>query len=350
MNIQYKGFSHDEYVIKKLKSDKLPVVIGGNGSLALAVERKLRASGLDNVIKSSIKIENGGIRIVDEVKERFNFILGYLDLYGSDISPDQFIGQCEGVFYVSELFESEKINYDYYKSKEEEFAEVYRNLQDDKSRLCMEAFLNSKINEDSGGLWKLVEVPQYFSAEFLKVSCSEALVDCGAFQGDSIEDFLKWTGGDYSSIVAFEPDKNNIAGLKAFVVNKTLDFVKVVEAGAYDFQGELKFHRTESDEMMSRVQKDGEISIKVDTIDNVCKGMHPTFIKMDVEGSEKKALTGARQTIMDNHPVLAISAYHKKDDLFVLMKLIKELWGGYKFYFRLHKALAIDAVLYAIPY
>lgn len=46
--------------------------------------------------------------------------------------------------------------------------------------------------------------------------------------------------------------------------------------------------------------------------------------------------------------MLFISAYHKREDLFMIYKIIKDISADYKFFFRCHKPLAIDAVLYAI--
>lgn len=74
------------------------------------------------------------------------------------------------------------------------------------------------------------------------------------------------------------------------------------------------------------------------------------FIKMDVEGAERQALTGAREIIRRNRPVLAVSAYHLWDDLFVLPLLIKEIAGDdYKVYLRHHGIAAEELVIYAIP-
>src|SRR5262249_37511440 len=59
------------------------------------------------------------------------------------------------------------------------------------------------------------ECAQYFPA-YLQPRHDEVFADCGAFDGDSIRDFLKWNSGSFAEIVAFEPDPKNAAELSAF--------------------------------------------------------------------------------------------------------------------------------------
>lgn len=72
------------------------------------------------------------------------------------------------------------------------------------------------------------------------------------------------------------------------------------------------------------------------------------FIKMDIEGSEEDALIGARRVIAEHHPKLAISAYHKPDDLFQLVRTIREIDDGYRFHLGHYTIHNEETVLYAI--
>lgn len=58
------------------------------------------------------------------------------------------------------------------------------------------------------------------------------------------------------------------------------------------------------------------------------------YIKLDIEGAELDMLHGAAKTITRWKPKMAISAYHKREDLWTLANYIKALRSDYEFQFR----------------
>ena len=54
------------------------------------------------------------------------------------------------------------------------------------------------------------------------------------------------------------------------------------------------------------------------------------FIKMDIEGAERRALAGARGTLAKHKPRLAIAGYHRPDDPDTLPAVIGQAWAGYR--------------------
>lgn len=98
-------------------------------------------------------------------------------------------------------------------------------------------------------------------------------------------------------------------------------------------------------------EKDGistVIEVFVTTIDSVLNGGRADFIKMDIEGAELEAIKGAKNTIQKYHPQLAISVYHKTEDILELPKLILEYNPRYKLYLRHYSITDSETVLYAI--
>ena len=72
------------------------------------------------------------------------------------------------------------------------------------------------------------------------------------------------------------------------------------------------------------------------------------FIKMDIEGAELNALKGAKQTIINNKPKMALSVYHCPEHLYSLMLYINDLNLGYKFYLGHHRTYLYETVLYCV--
>ena len=121
-------------------------------------------------------------------------------------------------------------------------------------------------------------------------------------------------------------------------------------------------HFNEGDGALSKVTEAGDVNVSnskngvnagieipVCALDEVCGDEKITFIKMDVEGSEYKALLGAEKIISCCKPKLAISIYHNPEDIWELPELILKMNPDYKFYIRHYSLAGEDTVLYAIP-
>jgi len=95
------------------------------------------------------------------------------------------------------------------------------------------------------------------------------------------------------------------------------------------------------------------LSVKVTTIDKFVEANklpRVDFIKMDVEGHELKVLKGAHETIGAFKPSLALSVYHRGDDLIKLPKFLLELNLDYEFCLRHCSPGRAETVLYATSY
>ena len=88
------------------------------------------------------------------------------------------------------------------------------------------------------------------------------------------------------------------------------------------------------------------------TIDDFVERYHIEkidFIKMDIEGSEQGALTGAIKTIKRFRPTLAIANYHSIDDLINIPLWIINLGLDYDIYMDHFTIHAEETVCFAIP-
>ena len=81
--------------------------------------------------------------------------------------------------------------------------------------------------------------------------------------------------------------------------------------------------------VLERARPDVSPPVELTTIDRIVAELNLTrvdFIKMDIEGAEARALSGARDVVSRFRPRLAIGMEHHADDAEVLPALVKRLW------------------------
>ena len=90
--------------------------------------------------------------------------------------------------------------------------------------------------------------------------------------------------------------------------------------------------------------------VKLEALDNMFFNENITFIKMDVEGAEKESLLGASKIIKKCMPKLAISVYHKSEDIYEILLMIRKFSEKYKIYLHRHNTYSYitEIVCYAI--
>ncbi|WP_319543113.1 FkbM family methyltransferase [uncultured Pseudodesulfovibrio sp.] len=191
---------------------------------------------------------------------------------------------------------------------------------------------------------------QYSYKDIVSIEDGDNIIDGGACYGDTALHFATQTSGQ---IYSFEFMRENVELFhKNMELNpKYKDRVTLVERplGA---RSDEKLYAVFNGPGTSISDKktDGAVEFSSITIDDFVKenGVEKIdFIKFDIEGSEENALRGATETIRKFKPKLAICGYHKKDDLIVLPKLIKELLPEYSLYLDHHTINNTETVIYA---
>lgn len=186
---------------------------------------------------------------------------------------------------------------------------------------------------------------QYFDLPELWKGAEEIFIDGGAYNGATSLRFKNWCGLNFKKKYIFEPEYLNYlmcldnAGKKL----GTEEF-EAYNIGLANEKNTLYF---ESNKDSSRISQTGGQKIEVDTLDHLVSDK-VTFIKLDVEGAECLALEGAKNLIRQYKPKLAISLYHKPEDIWEIPLLILKLNPEYKFYIRHYTLLELETVLYAI--
>lgn len=185
---------------------------------------------------------------------------------------------------------------------------------------------------------------QYFDCPGLNpLGKEEVFVDAGCYDMSTSKAFVKWSSGQYKRIIAFEPDQYNQA---VCLKNMDLENFELLPYAAWSETREgLCFMSAGSG---SGVSSKSDTKVHAESIDNVLKGERATFIKMDVEGAEIKAIEGAAYTIKNYKPRLAICVYHRPEDIYNIPLLLMQYREDYKFYIRHYTSCSYETVLYAV--
>lgn len=188
---------------------------------------------------------------------------------------------------------------------------------------------------------------QYFDLPQLaeKISEREVFIDGGCYDAANTLRFMNFAKGTDSFVYAFEPDEENVVLCKEKLNLACKGKYVLFEKGLWSEEKLLRFSAGEN--VASHFSENGNIKIPVTAIDSVVKDK-VTFIKMDIEGSEYEAIKGAQNTIRTYKPRLAISVYHKLEDIWKIPQLILELNPSYKLYLRHYSIAGDETVLYAI--
>lgn len=231
---------------------------------------------------------------------------------------------------------------EFIKENEEKLDYVYSRLADEESKRVYVDILNFKVSGKIKYLLSSFCDKGSVYSDILKLSQNESIIDLGAYDGDTIREFCAATGGKYSSITALEPDEKNFK--KLLKNTDGMANVNCLNMGAWSCRDTLIFSTKAG--RNSRLSSEGA-GVNVTDIDSL--NLKPTFIKMDIEGSEFKALCGMEKTVKAFNPKLYVCAYHRNEDLFALPLKIWELNENYKIYFRHSKYIpAWESNFYAV--
>jgi FkbM family methyltransferase len=190
--------------------------------------------------------------------------------------------------------------------------------------------------------------PSYFPESLYSLRTGEVFVDCGAYDGDTIQEVLRREPG-VAKIFALEPDPQNFSKIESLISSRR-DCATRIEAYPYGVGAKhevLRFSAT--GDLGSTISDTGNMSIEVVPLDELIYDSAPSFIKMDIEGAETDALLGAAQSIRKFSPLLSICLYHRQSDLWRIPLWIQSAWPEYKHFIRTHETDGWQTVTYAVP-
>ena len=228
----------------------------------------------------------------------------------------------------------------YANEHKDELRKVYDMLADEQSKRVFESVIRYKLSGDLKFL-RRCETPSEEKFSLMDIGIEETYVDLGAYNGDTLIEFLNETSMQFNKLYAMEPDMKNYRKLKRRLYMIGSALLEAYNAGAWDDDTTATFDLRAG--RSSRAVKEGSVlnsarcrEVKMMKVDTMLRGEKASYIKIDVEGAEENALRGAKETITNCRPKLNIALYHRNEDMFKLPLLVSGMNKKYKLYMRHH--------------
>lgn len=256
-------------------------------------------------------------------------------------------------FLCEKIFSILLLEYLAYGNAKKQLLTVFDFLSDETSReIFYQRLLRIYLNGPRFFFGEKKTLPTYFPDIIKsKLSQKEVFIDCGAYLGDTIEEFVEQTKNRFESIYGFELDEKTFEKLKntPLVHDPRIHFFPI---GVSDHSGKIcyKSAGVSSTYVFNDSDAAGLLTADVAFIDGLISNgtiqENPSFVKMDIKGAEMDALKGMKNLISREKPKLAICIYYKLEDLYKIPCYIHTLVPTYKFFIRHHTANQSDTVLY----
>lgn len=181
---------------------------------------------------------------------------------------------------------------------------------------------------------------EYFDCPNVRLEDGEVFVDLGVYDGCTSAQVARMC--NYKKIIGLEA--NHYMYEKSKEMLGDYRDIEIYPYAAGDKKENLKLHLADAG---SAITDQGEECVLGESLDNILNGEKATFIKMDIEGAEAKALIGASSTISKWKLKLAISLYHKPEDVFEIPSILMDIRDDYRFYIRHYTSVNAGTCLYA---
>lgn len=223
-------------------------------------------------------------------------------------------------------------------------------LADERSRQILNNLIVYRISHDQSLLESIADDVnlRYYDDRILCGAGKGFLIDCGSFIGDSLDGYVNYSGSEFRGAVCCEASAANIVRLSEHIKESNYRNVKIDDHAIWKEEGLVRFFP--AGEKSGYVSDKGTIELNSTTVDRLVGNRKVDFIKIEVDGAEYEALLGAIDTIISQAPVIAISVYHKLEDIIRIPFILNGLRTDYRLYLRYYGQTTLtDIICYAVP-
>ena len=298
---------------------------GGDKILDVCAARNIPVTGVfasDGFVRSR-SFRDMPVRAYGDVVSEYGEDIVVLLAFGTTLrSVADFIDQLDKrhTLYIPEvpLYGGGLFDDAMFREVAEPLAKLRERLADEHSRLLLDDAVLFRLTGEKRYLSRTTE-PETDIAELYGEKNIRTMVDGGAFKGDSA---ALYAGAlpTLTTIHAAEADARTFRHLSAYAENETRCHVIPHHGALWDTDGELSYTSSASRGSGNAGQNHRAkvVTVPSMTIDTLCRDIDIDLIKLDVEGAEEKALRGAVETLDRCRPAMAVSLYHRTEDLWTL--------------------------------
>lgn len=150
--------------------------------------------------------------------------------------------------------------------------------------------------------------PVWVEMRFIRdnlVEEGDIVFECGGHHGCTAIPLSAWVG-EKGKVITFEPKPSNFEIIRKNIVLNNISNITALNKAVGSKNGRTYISDASNASVQSSVVK-GAIEVDVIALDDLID-LHPTFLKIDVEGYEVEVLKGAKK-ILQNRPKLAIEIH-----------------------------------------
>jgi FkbM family methyltransferase len=191
----------------------------------------------------------------------------------------------------------------------------------------------------------------YFPADIFSLSLNECILDCGAYDGDTLKLALRRYGSEFAAIYSIEGDAVSFEKLGEYAASLPPEIQGKIHPIFCAVGGTRTVVHFTSDGTTGAKRNENHRGIDVQCypLDDIPIAEPVTLIKMDIEGAEYDALLGARNIIARDKPLLAICVYHTQEDIWRIPLLIHSMLPEHSLFLRAYEGDGFQTVVYAVP-
>lgn len=245
-----------------------------------------------------------------------------------------------------------------FKMHKKQILDVFDILEDNYSKKLFVHLIKKRMKGEYPSSKYCDKSSCFTFPSFMGEGIREVIIDCGAYVGDSIEKFILSRSGCFGKAYAIELNPNNVSAMKKRFERlkqewQIADEQLVILPYAVSDVSSTSYidNNVKSNGLSAKISSEGSLvkkthEVKVISIDDYfCEKFD--LLKADIESFEYKMIIGAKESIREYAPCLAISIYHNAVDFYSIPLLLKELIPEYKLSIRHFSYKMDDTILFA---